>query len=214
MVGGTPFLRSRIWKRFFQSSKAALEQTHQLGRLAQWHGAIVREVFPARQVSIRYLKGLNTLVSSTLEFKTNVATPMQTGLAMPIQGIQEMDTFLLNNDIVSQRNRKQRTMVLSPTKAECMGLSEASQEAAWMKRLLLGLGKIEVKLQSWYEKTTKEHIDIRYHFVQEKVQDQDTALVYCPTQKMIADIFTNALPTIQFQKIQTKMGVKEANHDF
>ncbi|CAK4080575.1 unnamed protein product, partial [Aphanomyces euteiches] len=30
---------------------------------------------------------------------------------------------------------------------------------------------------------------------------------------MIADIFTKALPAVQFQRLRTKMGVKQAHHD-
>ncbi|KAH9140651.1 hypothetical protein LEN26_005264, partial [Aphanomyces euteiches] len=109
-----------------------------------------------------------------------------------------------------------------------MGLSEASQEAVWMKRLLLDLGEIDFRtpIVVWEDNqgsialaknpqhhNRTKHIDIRYHFVREKVQDQDIALMYCPTQNMIADIFTKALPAVQFQRLRTKMGVKQAHHD-
>lgn len=38
-----------------------------------------------------------------------------------------------------------------------------------------------------------KHIDIRYHFVQEKVERKEIIIKYCPTSEMIADIFTKAL---------------------
>ncbi|KAF0730467.1 hypothetical protein Ae201684P_021887 [Aphanomyces euteiches] len=53
--------------------------------------------------------------------------------------------FMLNNGIVGWKSRKQRTDALSSTEAEYMGLSEASQEAVWMKRLLLDLDEVDVK---------------------------------------------------------------------
>ncbi|KAH9132266.1 hypothetical protein LEN26_007465 [Aphanomyces euteiches] len=136
--------------------------------------------------------------------------------------------FMPNNGIVGWKSRKQRTVALSSTEAEYMGLSEASQEAVWMKRLLLDLDEVDVKtpIVVWEDNqgsialaknpqhhNRTKHIDIRYHFVGEKVQDQDIALKYCPTQNMIADIFTKTLPTVQLHRLRTKMGVKQAHHD-
>ena len=40
-----------------------------------------------------------------------------------------------------------------------------------------------------FHKRTK-HIDIRYHFVHEKVEDGQVKLEYCPTQDMLADLMT------------------------
>ncbi|KAH9112109.1 hypothetical protein AeMF1_013507 [Aphanomyces euteiches] len=122
--------------------------------------------------------------------------------------------FMLNNGLVSWKSRKQRTVALSSTEAEYMGLSEASQEAVWMKRLLLDLGEVDIRtpIVVWEDNqgsialaknpqhhNPTKHIDIRYHFAREKVQDQDIALKYCPTQNMIADIFTKALPASNFR---------------
>ena len=39
-----------------------------------------------------------------------------------------------------------------------------------------------------------KHIDIKYHFVRGTVEKKDVRLVYCPTEKMVADILTKALP--------------------
>ena len=44
--------------------------------------------------------------------------------------------FILCNAAVSWKTKKQTTISLSSTEAEYVALSEATQEAVWMKRLL------------------------------------------------------------------------------
>ena len=36
-----------------------------------------------------------------------------------------------------------------------------------------------------------KHIEIKYHFIQEKVLDETIELKYCPTNDMIADMLTS-----------------------
>jgi hypothetical protein len=44
-----------------------------------------------------------------------------------------------------------------------------------------------------YHARTK-HIDIRYHFIRDITKRGDITTVYCPTEQMVADILTKALP--------------------
>ena len=55
-------------------------------------------------------------------------------------------------------------------------------------------------------KRTK-HIDIKFHFVQEKIEDGTIDPVYCPTKEMIADILTKPLPKGQFEYLRSKLGL-------
>lgn len=54
-------------------------------------------------------------------------------------------------------------------------------------------GSIALAENPEFHKKTK-HIDIRYHFVREKVEDNQVVLEYCPTQDMLADNMTKLIP--------------------
>ena len=131
--------------------------------------------------------------------------------------------FMMNSGCISWRSKKQRTVALSSTEAEYMALSEATQEAVWLKVFLCELGEmagdeaikiyednqgsIALAKNPEFHKRTK-HIDIRYHFVREKVEDGQVVLEYCPTQDMLADLMTKAIPAVQFDILRTKLGVR------
>jgi transposase InsO family protein len=133
--------------------------------------------------------------------------------------------FMMNGGCISWRSKKQRTVALSSTEAEYMALSEATQEAVWLKVFLCELGEMKsddpVKIYEdnqgsialaknpEFHKRTK-HIDIRYHFVREKVEDGQVVLQYVSTTDMLADIMTKAITAVQFEVLRSKLGIQGA----
>uniref|UniRef100_A0AAV1UQ06 Integrase catalytic domain-containing protein n=1 Tax=Peronospora matthiolae TaxID=2874970 RepID=A0AAV1UQ06_9STRA len=128
--------------------------------------------------------------------------------------------FVLINGCISWRSKKQRSVALSSTEAEYMALSEATQEVTWLKTFMRELGEeagddaltiyednqgaIALAKNPEFHKRTK-HIDIRYHFVREKVEKNQVVLQYCPTQDMLFDIMTKAIAAPQFTVLRTKL---------
>ena len=51
--------------------------------------------------------------------------------------------FLINNECISWRSKKQRTVALSSTEAEYMALTETTQEAVWLKAFSYELGEMK-----------------------------------------------------------------------
>ena len=58
-----------------------------------------------------------------------------------------------------------------------------------------------------------KHIDTQYHFVREKVQSKEIALIYCNTNENVADIFTKPLGKAKFEFCRSKLRVVE-NQDY
>ena len=104
-----------------------------------------------------------------------------------------------------------------------MALTEAAQEAIWLKSLLCELeemrnyeavkiyednqGSIDLAKNPEFHKRTK-YIDIRYHFVREKVSEGTLVLEYCSTKDMKADLMTKQIPAVQFQYLRKMLGIK------
>jgi hypothetical protein len=122
--------------------------------------------------------------------------------------------FFLAGGPVSWKSKLQPTVALSSTEAEYMALTLAAQEAISLRALfatlsgiddpvrLFGDNKSSIALSSnpTSHQATK-HIDIKHHFVREKVTHGDILLDYIPTNLMVADALTKALPYPTFSRL-------------
>ena len=132
------------------------------------------------------------------------------------------NVFLLAKGAVSWLSKKQATVALSTAEAEYVALSAATQEAIWLRRLLADVGEpledpivinednqgaIAIAKNPVGHARTK-HIDMRYHFVREGVQNGAIILKYVASGDMIADILTKPLPKHPFEKFVIELGMK------
>lgn len=103
-----------------------------------------------------------------------------------------------------------------------MAAASAVKEAIWLKRLLNeiecqsdnsttlyvdNLSTIRIIKNPEYHKRTK-HIDIRYHFIREKVEEGEISVHYVSSDQQRADIFTKALPKDRFETMRRSLGLK------
>jgi len=52
-----------------------------------------------------------------------------------------------------------------------------------------------------------KHIDIRHHFIREKIKRREIKLDYVPTKDMLADVFTKALPRKASKRFCAQLGI-------
>lgn len=100
-------------------------------------------------------------------------------------------------------SKKQQTIALSTVEAEYMGMSTTTQEALWLKGLheeIFGSmqsvriycdnrGSIDLGNNPIYHAKTK-HIEIRHHFLREKIKENKVNFKHVRTEEMIADFLT------------------------
>jgi hypothetical protein len=56
-----------------------------------------------------------------------------------------------------------------------------------------------------------KHIDVRYHFIRDAVKKHPIKILYLPTEKMIADVLTKALPKKNHDRCILGLGLQSDN---
>jgi hypothetical protein len=130
--------------------------------------------------------------------------------------------FILNGASVCWRSKKQQTVALSSTEAEYMAVSDSTQEAMWLRQFLIECGEFNQETMVIREdnqgcialsknpenhKRTK-HIDIKHHYIREKVESGEIKLEYVASNDNVADVLTKPLSFTQFYKFRDQLGVK------
>lgn len=109
--------------------------------------------------------------------------------------------------------KKQLSVSLSSTESEYIALSMAVTEACWLKNLLCDFNivindviiyednqsVIKLVFNNGNNKRLK-HLDIRYHFIIDKIKEKCMSLQYIKTEDNLADLLTKPLGKTLFEK--------------
>uniref|UniRef100_A0A6N2K750 Integrase catalytic domain-containing protein n=1 Tax=Salix viminalis TaxID=40686 RepID=A0A6N2K750_SALVM len=130
--------------------------------------------------------------------------------------------FSFGSGVFSWASVKQNTVALSTAEAEYVSASEATTQAIWPRFVLDDFGEMQTeatpmfcdnmssismaKNPVFHQKT--RHINRRFHFIREALQEGKISVKFCSSEDQLADIFTKALPKERFNQLRFKLGVK------
>ncbi|GJU96850.1 retrovirus-related pol polyprotein from transposon TNT 1-94 [Tanacetum coccineum] len=127
----------------------------------------------------------------------------------------------LGEKLVSWSSRKQRSTAISTTEAEYIAMSGCCAEILWMQSQLKDYGFEFNKIPLYCNNKSaialccnnvqhlrSKHIDIRYHFIQEQVENRVVKLYFVEMNYQLTDILTKALPRERFKFLLPRPGIK------
>nr|GFA64755.1 retrovirus-related Pol polyprotein from transposon TNT 1-94 [Tanacetum cinerariifolium] len=129
--------------------------------------------------------------------------------------------FLGGEKLVSWSSKKQDCTSMSSAEYEYVSLSACCAQVLWMRTQLTDYGfhfdkipmccdskaAIAISYNPVYHSCSK-HIDIKYHFIKEKVEKGIVELFFIGTEYQLADMFTTALPEERFKYLVRRLGMR------
>jgi reverse transcriptase-like protein len=117
-------------------------------------------------------------------------------------------TFLIDSSAVLWSSKWQEIISLSMTESGYMAAMHGMKEALWLCSLLSkAFGSLTAMITLFLDNqvvialtqdhqyhTHMKHINVCYHFIQWVIEQGSLCLIYCPTDDMVADTLTKALP--------------------
>ena len=134
--------------------------------------------------------------------------------------------FFLGKNLITWQSQKQRVVALSSCKAEYIAAATGACQATWLARLLAELkgekasattlktdnqSAIALSKNPVFHDRSK-HIDVRYHYIRECVEEDRVRLESIGTTEQLADMLTKALGKERFCWLRSKIGVIDVNH--
>ncbi|GJV97504.1 hypothetical protein Tco_1549081 [Tanacetum coccineum] len=130
-------------------------------------------------------------------------------------------TRFLGDKLVSWSSKKQKSTAISSTEAEYIPLSRCCPQILLMRSHVTDYGFQFTKIPLYCDNKSAialcynnvqhsraKHIDIRYHFIKEQVENGIVELYFVRTEYQLADIFTKPLPRERFNFLIDKLGMK------
>ncbi|GJZ00386.1 hypothetical protein Tco_0517815 [Tanacetum coccineum] len=128
---------------------------------------------------------------------------------------------LLGDRLVSWSSKRQKSVVISSTKAEYIALSCSCAQVLWMRSQLTDYGHGFNKIPMYYDKknaialccnnvqhSQSKPINIRFHFIKEQVENRVVELYFVNTEYQLADIFTKSLGKERIEFLINKLGMQ------
>ncbi|GJU93432.1 hypothetical protein Tco_1318188 [Tanacetum coccineum] len=125
------------------------------------------------------------------------------------------------NKLVSWYSKKQKSNAISSTEAEYIALPGCCAQILWMHSQLTDYGFQFNKIPLYHDNKSAialccnnvqhsraKHIDVRYHFIKEQVENGIVELYFVRTEYQLADIFTKPLSRKRFNFLIEKLSMR------
>nr|GEW81875.1 ribonuclease H-like domain-containing protein [Tanacetum cinerariifolium] len=185
---------------------------------AEKHLTAIKQIFRYIKDTIHmrlwYLKdtGFEVTTVSNLDHAGCIDSRKSTSGGIQFQG---------GDKLVSWSSTKQDYTSMSFAEAEYVSLSACCAQALWMRTQLTDYGFHFDKIPMYRESkaaiaiscnpvqhSRTKHIDVKYHFIKEKVEKGTIELFFVETKYQLADLFTKALPEETFQYLVRRIGMR------
>ncbi|KAK6160669.1 hypothetical protein DH2020_004050 [Rehmannia glutinosa] len=129
---------------------------------------------------------------------------------------------MLGNRLVSWFSKKQNSIATSIAEAEYIAAGSCCAQVLWMRQQLRDYEIEEREIPIMCDNTSAiaitqnpvlhsrtKHIDVRYHFIRDRVEKKDITQEYISTDKQLGDIFTKPLCESRFEELKNELGLIE-----
>ena len=177
---------------------------------------VARYVIQTKQLGLMY-GGSNAVMTPVVYVDADWAGDHETRKSM--SGFVGM----MGGAAVAWCARQQEVVAMSSAESEYISMCSGAKETVWLRRLVDGFGvvsgmdgptKMFVDNQAAIAlahnasvNRRNKHIDVRFHFTRQLVEDRKLELEYCSTEDMVADVFTKALGRVKLQKFVGMLGM-------
>ncbi|GKA25688.1 integrase, catalytic region, zinc finger, CCHC-type containing protein [Tanacetum coccineum] len=123
-------------------------------------------------------------------------------------------------------SKKQKCTVILSTEAQYIALSRCCAQVLWMRSQLTNYGFQFNKIPLYSDNKSAialccnnvqhsraKHINVRFHFIKEQVENGIVELYFVRTEYQLADIFNKPLPRERFNFLIEKLGMKSMSPD-
>nr|GEV51107.1 hypothetical protein [Tanacetum cinerariifolium] len=127
----------------------------------------------------------------------------------------------LGDRLISWSSKRQKSVAISSTEAECIALSGCCAQILKMRSQLTDYGLRFNKIPMYCDNKSaialccnnvqhsmSKHVNIRYHFIKEHVENGVIELYFVNTEYQLANIFTKALGRERIEFLINKLGMR------
>nr|GEX69736.1 retrovirus-related Pol polyprotein from transposon TNT 1-94 [Tanacetum cinerariifolium] len=127
----------------------------------------------------------------------------------------------LGERLISWSSKRQKSAAISSTEAEYIAISGCYAQILWMRSQLSDYSLVFNKILMYCDNKSvialccnnvqhsqSKHIDIRYHFIKEQVENGVIGLYFVNTEYQLADLFTKALGRDKIEFLTNKIGMR------